>query len=121
MPLRFLAVALALIVLGCAGQDPFERFVSESPPCHLPPLTDEQVLAAALETLGGSFLQVEGLPERPYRITSKECVYLFEYSILSHHDQWFSFDAIHGTGELWVARDLRTWKLTPPEFVLPAR
>ena len=120
-PLRVRVVALALVMLGCAGPESFERFVSESPPCHLPPLTEKRVLAAALDTLGASFLQVEGLPERPYRITSEKCVYRFEYSVLSHHDRWLSLDAIHATGELWVARDLRTWKLTPREFVSPTR
>lgn len=119
--MRIRVVALALVLLGCAGPESFERFASDSPPCKLPPLTEKQVLAAALGTLGSSFLQVGGMPDRPYRITTEKCVYLFEYSVLSHHGKWFSLDAIHGTGQLWVARDSRTWRLEPPQLVLPAR
>ena len=118
--MRRAVLALGLVMIGCAAPMTYERFVAEAPPCRLPPLNERQVLAAALDTLGASFLQVEGMPERPYRISTQRCVYLFEYSVLSQHDRWFSLDALHATGELWVARDLRTWKLTPPQFV-PAR
>jgi len=124
--MRTLFIALAILVAGCARSSTrelegasaqvgdasirsYERFAEEAPPCNLPPLEESEVVAAALAVLGSPFLDVEGMPRRPYRISAFRCVYRFEYAILSHGKEWFPLDAIHASAEVLVARDLNTW------------
>lgn len=108
-----------LLLAGCAcdARD-YRCFVREHPPCALAPLTDEQVIAAARKELGEAFFFVAGMPERPYRIAPRGCVYEVEYVALSLGNQWFSFDGIDGTSWILVARDMSVYQ---PKIVIPNR
>jgi len=109
-------IVFGLLVAGDACADSYDDFVREQPPCHLAPLTDQQVMDAAWKELGESYFHVPGMPERPYRIATRGCAYEVEYVILSHGQEWFGFDAIDGTSFILVARDHRVWR--PPPIVV---
>jgi hypothetical protein len=112
--MRFMVAAsrlvCGLLAGGSAGAQDYESFVREKPPCHSAPLTNQQIIAAAKKELGESFFRPSGMPDRPFRISERGCVYEVEYVILSVKNQWLSFDAIDGTSWILVARDLSVFR-----------
>jgi hypothetical protein len=73
------------------------------PPCHLPPLTDDQVHDAVLKA--GKSTQIDGLPEPIWRVTEFHCVYRYEQSAFYYKGQPVPLNTIDGDDMLLVARD----------------
>jgi hypothetical protein len=92
-----------LLVASCAGPDTFTRFTSETPPCHLPPLSDAQVRDAVVKA--GRSSQVEGLPEPIWAVTEYRCVYRYEQSAFYFKGQPVPLNTVDGEEILLVSRD----------------
>lgn len=109
--MRFaLSLIAYLTLLGCAGMSEYERFVSEKPPCQLPPLSEEEVLAIAKSVLGEWYsLQ----PEPHRRVVDLGCVYEYEQSLLSSHGKPDSLESLSPSASLLVKRDGSFTRISP--------
>ena len=106
--LASLCVTTVLALQGCAGQDAFARFTYETPPCHLPPLTDAQVHETVVKA-GESFAPA-GYPEPIWRVAPFRCVYRYEQSALYVKGKPVPLNTVDGTSVIWVSRDLHIFR-----------
>ena len=106
----FLVILFAFSLLGCASQNPYQHWVSEKPPCRLPPLGDEDVLAIARDTLG----QIYSLqPEPVRRITDHGCVYEYEQSLVSSNGKPDPLESLSPSASVLIRRDRRVMVISP--------
>lgn len=101
---RFALLLMPLLVSSCAEVSAIDRYLSESPPCELPPLSEEEVLKLVREKIGPDF-SPEGLPPPNRRITEQKCVYWYEQSVTYFDGKPVSLDAVDGTLLMVVTRD----------------
>ena len=116
--MRCVVMGIAIfLVAGAALAQEDASHVKEESSCTQAPLAREEVVDIARKALGDSFLRPPGMPERPYRVLSVGCVYYFEYVILSHGHEWFSFDGIDAVADIRITRDGHAYKYD--ELVYP--
>lgn len=118
---RWLLAANVLLWIGsacsCAAPSALDSFTNERPPCHLPALSDTQIAETAMKALGESFAPT-GLPDPPYRVTPKNCIYYFEWSLYYIDGHWKPVGSMpEGDGLILVSRDSNTFV---PQVVMPS-
>ena len=94
-------LVLYCALASCAGPSQFERFVSEQPPCRLPALSKDEVLAIARKVLGNTYYEQ---PEPTRSVTEQGCVYKYRQYVESQ-----ALDA-SDTADLVIRRDRRVWQ-----------
>ncbi len=89
---------------GSSANANFASSIRELPPCHLPPLTDTEILIVAQKVLGEDY-SPPGLPEPLRRIRPFRCLYIYEQSAYYFKGTPAPVDGVDTTFELWIARD----------------
>jgi hypothetical protein len=107
---HFILLLTQLGLEGCVAgdtqpkeQNSYQEFASEIPPCRLPTLSTDDVLAIAERALGEAYGgELEPPPNR--RVRMFKCIYIYEQSIHLYDGKPMSLDAPDSTMGLWISR-----------------
>lgn len=102
---KFVAV-IFFSVVACSKVDPVAQFSSETPPCHLPPLSENEVRDAVIKA--GKYFAPEDRPEPIWQVSEVRCVYRYEQSARYVDGKPVPLSTPGGTYIVWVARDRTT-------------